>query len=83
MYKLPYFKDISIRHIVDFMYIEKNIAYVIIETLFGALDTISSCEDFRDIKIHQNLWVEKYDNEKYRKPNARYVWTSEQHVEFL
>ena len=55
------------------MHTEKNIAYVIIETLFGALDTISSRKDFREIKIHQNLWVEKYDNEKYRKPKAPYV----------
>ena len=35
-YKLPYFKNISIRHTVDFMHTEKNIAFAIIETLFGA-----------------------------------------------
>ena len=83
LYKLPYFKDISIRHTVECMHTEKNIASAIIETLFGALDTISSCEDFRDIKIHWNLWVEKYENEKYRKLYAPYVWTREQRVEFL
>ena len=46
LYKLPYFKDIAIRHTVDFMHTEKNIAYAIIETLFGSFDTISSHEDF-------------------------------------
>ena len=46
LYKLPYFKDITIRHTVDFMHTEKNIAYAIIENLFGSFDTISSCEDF-------------------------------------
>jgi hypothetical protein len=51
-YKLPYFKDIAIRHIVDFMHTEKNISYAIIETLFGASDTISSREYFRQLKIH-------------------------------
>jgi len=41
-----YFKDISIKNIVDFIDIEKNIAYDIIETLFGAFDIVSSREDF-------------------------------------
>ena len=77
LYKLPYFKDTFIRHTVDFMHTKKNIVYVIIETLFGALDTISSRKGFQEINIHQNLWFEKYDNEKYRKPNAPYVWTKE------
>jgi len=38
-YKLPYFNHIAIRHT------EKNIACVVIETLFGAYDTVSSCLD--------------------------------------
>ena len=83
LYKLPYFKDIAIRHTIDFMHTEKNIAYAIIETLFSAFDTISSCEDFRQLKIRRNLWVEKYDDENYRKPSAPYVWTKEQHAQFL
>ena len=41
-YKLLYFKHITIRHTVDFMHTEKNIAFAIIETLFGAYDTVSS-----------------------------------------
>jgi hypothetical protein len=65
------------------MHTEKNIAYAIIETLFGASDTVSSREDFRQLKIRRNLWVEKYDDEKYRKPSAPYVWTKEQHAQFL
>ena len=83
LYKLPYFKDIAIRHTIDFMHTKKNIAYAIIETLFGSFDAISSREDFREIKIRRNLWVKKYDNEKYRKPSAPYVWTKEQHAQFL
>ena len=82
LYKLAYLKDISIRHIVDIMHTKKNIAFAIIETFFGALDTISSHEDFWDLKIHQNLWVEKHDNEKYRKPYAPYVQTREQYVNY-
>jgi hypothetical protein len=82
-YNFPYFKDIAIRHIVDFMHTEKNIAYAIIETLFGASDTVSSCEDLKQLKIRRNLWVEKYDDEKYRKPSAPYVWTKEQRAQFL
>ncbi|XP_059064962.1 uncharacterized protein LOC131856998 [Cryptomeria japonica] len=78
LYKLSYFKDIAIRHTVDFMHTEKNIAYAITETLFGALDTISSCEDFREIKIRQNIWVKKY-----RKLGAHYIWTKEQCAQFL
>ena len=51
-YKFPYFKHMSIRHIVDFMHTKKNVAFTIIETLFGAYDTISSCLDLQELKIH-------------------------------
>ena len=44
-YNFPYFKHTSIRHIFDFMHIEKNKTFVVIETLFGAYDTLSSCLD--------------------------------------
>ena len=82
-YKLPYFKHISIRHIVDFMDTKKNIAFSIIETLFGAYDTVSSCLDLEQLKICRNIWVEKCGDGKYRKPIAPYVWTKEQHAQFL
>ena len=82
-YRFPYFKDIAIRNTVDFIHTEKNIAYAIIETLFGAYDTISSHEDLKQLKIHRNIWVEKYDDEKYRKPSAPYVWTKEQRAQLL
>jgi hypothetical protein len=72
-YKFPYFKDISIRYVVDFMHIEKNIAYAIKETLFGASNIVSSREDFWQLNIRRNIWVEKYDDEKYRKPSSPYV----------
>ena len=60
------------------MHTEKNIAFSIIETLFGAYDTMSSHLDLQEIKIHQNIWVEKYVDGKFRKPIAPYVWTKEQ-----
>ena len=82
-YKLPYFKHITIRHTVDFMHTEKNIAFAIIETLFGAYDTVSSRLDLQELKIRRNLWVEKYGDGKYRKPIAPYVWTKEQCAQFL
>jgi len=39
--------------------------------------------DFQELKIHRNLWVEKHDDGKYRKPIAPYVWTKEQHAQLL
>lgn len=72
-YKFPYFKHIVIRHTIDFMHTEKNIDFSIIETLFGAYDTSSSCLDLQELKIRRNLWVEKYGDGKYRKPIAPYV----------
>ena len=79
-YKFPYFKDMAIMHTIDFMHTKKNIAYYITETLFGASNTISSREDFQQLKIHRNLSVDKYDDEKYGKPSAPYVWTKEQNA---
>jgi len=82
-YKFPYFKHITIRHTVDFMHTEKNIAFAIIETLFGAYDTVSSRLDLKELKIRRNLWVEKYGNGKYKKRIAPYVWTKDQRAQFL
>ena len=65
------------------MHTKKNIAYSIIENHFGASNTISSCEDLKQLKIRRNILVEKYDDEKYRKPSARYVLKKEQHAQFL
>jgi hypothetical protein len=65
------------------MHIEKNIAFSIIETLFGAYDTVSSFLDLQELKIRQNIWVEKYGDGKYRKPIAPYVWKKEQRIQFL
>lgn len=50
-YKLSYFKHITISHIVEFMHTEKNIAFAVIETLFGAYDTVSSCLDLQELNI--------------------------------
>ena len=69
-YKLPYFKNISIRHTVDFMHTKKNIAFSIIETIFSTYDTVSSHLDLQELKIRRNLWVEKCGDGKYRKPIA-------------
>ena len=59
------------------MHTEKNIAYAIIETLFGAYDTVSSHLDLQELNIRQNIWVEKCGDGKYRNPIAPYVWTKE------
>ena len=78
MHKLSNFKDMAIRHTVDFMYIKKNIYYGLIVTLVGAFDTISSRQYFQQLNIRRNFWVEKY-----RKPSAPDVWTKEQCAQFL
>ena len=65
------------------MHTEKNISFTIIETLFGAYDTVSSRLDLQEIKIRRNIWVENYGDGKFRKPIAPYVWTKEQCAQFL
>ena len=65
------------------MHTEKNIAFAIIETLFGAYDTMSSRLDLEQLKIRRNIWVEKCGDGKYRNPIPPYVWTKEQHAQFL
>ena len=60
------------------MHTEKNIACAIIETLFGAYDTVSSHLDLEQLKIRRNHWVKKCGDGKYRKSIDPYVWTKEQ-----
>lgn len=45
-------------HTIDIMNTLKNIVFAIIETLFGAYDTFSSCLDLKELKILRNIWVE-------------------------
>ena len=65
------------------MLTEKSIDFSIIETLFGAYDIVSSCLDLQQLMIRRNIWVEKCGDGKYRNPIAPYVWTKEQHAQFL
>ena len=66
-HKFPYFKHITIMHTIEFMHTDKKIAFSIIKTLFGTYDSVSSRLDLKEIKIHRNLWVGKYGDEKYKK----------------
>ena len=56
-----------IRHVVDFIHVEKIIAYAIIETLFSASNIISSHQYFQELNIHQifglkNMMMKNIEN---------------------
>jgi hypothetical protein len=71
-----YFKDLSIRYVVDFKHCEKNVVFFLLETLFGANDTNYTQLELQEIKIHSNLWTKEIDNGKLIIPHAPYVLTT-------
>ena len=77
LYKLPYFKDITIRRTVDFMHIEKNISDNIVGTLLNiegsTKETDKAREDLEDMNIRSQFWLKLGPNKGTLKPFCTYV----------
>ncbi|XP_038987114.1 uncharacterized protein LOC120112307 isoform X2 [Phoenix dactylifera] len=77
LFDLPYWKTLNLRHNLDVMHIEKNIAENIVGILLGVdgkcKDTEKARMDLADMGIRKELHLKKRANGSYEKPPALYT----------
>uniref|UniRef100_I1PJB6 Transposase Tnp1/En/Spm-like domain-containing protein n=1 Tax=Oryza glaberrima TaxID=4538 RepID=I1PJB6_ORYGL len=80
-FKLPYWKDLLLRHNLDVMHIEKNVCDNIINTLLGtdkkSKDNLNSRLDLQALGIRSDLHPIEVED-KFYLPPAPYSMTSEE-----
>ncbi|XP_020271787.1 uncharacterized protein LOC109846957 [Asparagus officinalis] len=85
-FKLPYWKELKVRHNLDPMHIEKNICEAIIGTILGIdgknKDTNKARLDLEDMDIRSKLHLEKQPDGSIRKPIAAYTLSPEEREGF-
>lgn len=77
-------QDMPLRHVLDVMHVEKNIAESVIKFLFGEKDTAESRKDMEELGIRQELWLRPTPNRAtFVKPHAPYVFTDAEKKIFI
>ena len=62
MFDLPYWKEHSVRHVIDLMHAEKNIIEHLVGTCLDGThskDGVKAREDLRNLKIRRSLWLKE------------------------
>ena len=83
---LPYWTDLLLRHNLDVMHIEKNVMDNILSILnlsASSKDGVPARLDLEEWDIHEELYVERIGDSKYRVPDAIYTLSSEKRAAIL
>jgi hypothetical protein len=79
-----YVQDLPVRHVLDVMHIEKNIAESVLRFLFGDKDTLESRRDMEELGVRRELWLRPRPNRQgFVKPHAPYVFTEAEKKVFI
>lgn len=77
-------QDLPVRHVLDVMHIEKNIAESVLKFLFGEKDTPESRRDLEETGQRRELWLRPRANRlRFHKPHAPYVLTDAERKIFV
>ena len=77
-------QDLPVRHVLDVMHVEKNIAESVLKFLFGDKDSAESRRDMEELGIRRELWLRPRPNRQaFMKPHAPYVFTEAEKKVFL
>ena len=77
-------QDMPVRHVLDVMHIEKNIAESVLKFLFGEKDTAETRRDLEEMGQRRELWLRPRANmQRFLKPHAPYVLTDMERREFV
>ena len=77
-------QEMPVRHVLDVMHIEKNIAESVLKFLFGEKDTPDSRRDLEELGIRRELWLRPRANRQaFVKPQAPYVFTEAEKKLFI
>ena len=73
-----------VRHVLDVMHVEKNIAESILKHLFGEKDTPESRRDMEAMGVRPELWLRpRLDGQPFFKPPTPYVLTEAERKMFI
>ena len=73
-----------VRHILDVMHIEKNIAESVLKYLFGDKDSLDSRRDLQEMGVRRDLWLRRRPNRQaFWKPQAPYVFSEAEKKIFI
>ena len=77
-------QELPVRHVLDVMHVEKNIAESVLKFLFGDKDSAESRQDMEELGIRRELWLRPRANRQaFMKPHAPYVFTEAEKKVFL
>ena len=77
-------QDLPVRHVLDVMHVEKNIAESVLKFLFGEKDSAESRRDMEVLGIRRELCLRPQPNRQaFLKPHAPYVFTDVEKKGFL
>lgn len=77
-------QDMPVRHVLDVMHIEKNIAESTLKHLFGEKDTPESRRDMEAMGVRPELWLRpRLNGQPFFKPPAPYVLTEPERKMFI
>lgn len=77
-------QDMPVRHVLDVMHVEKNIAESVLKFLFGDKDTVESRKDMEALGVRRELWLRPRPNrQSFTKPQAPYVFTDAEKKLFI
>ena len=87
LFDLEYWSSHKIRHVLDVMHIEKNVAEHLISTILDdktkTKDTINARKDMKDLGIHSGQWMrEDEQTEKGMKPKSSFILDKEEKRQF-
>lgn len=76
-------QELPVRHVLDVMHVEKNIAESVLKYLFGDKDTVESRRDMEELGVRE-LWLRPSPNRQaFVKPQAPYVFTDAEKKLFI
>lgn len=77
-------QNLPVRHVLDVMHVEKNIADAVLKFVFGDRDTLECRRDMEECGVMRDLHLRAQPNgNTYLKPSAPYVLTPEERVLFI
>lgn len=77
-------QDMSVRHVLDVMHIEKKIAECVLKFLFGEKNSLESRSDLQELGIRRDLWLRPQPNRQtFYKPQAPYIFSDAEKKIFL
>lgn len=77
-------QEMPVRHVLDVMHIEKNVAESLVKFLFGEKDTPETRRDLEEIGVRRELWLRPRANgQRFHKPQAPYVFTEDEKKVFV